>query len=354
MKTKSFICLAAFVIAAIGLQSQDQNYSQFFNNGLYYNPSYAGLFSGIKTYFNYRNQWTNLPYDFKSYNVAVDMSARNMPGAGGIGIIFHHNNEGEGMIKNLYAGLSLSTRIGDRKNNYAIQFGITAAICQKKIDWSGLVFPDQLDGKHGNLYPTNFTEPINSHVIYPDFNFGSIVNYNVENISARFGASIHHIFQPKIGFINTESKLNMKLVAHGDAVIYLDQGLSNRWKKKDYEIAKINPGMIYENQYGLNTFSIGVNGYKSYLYLGIWYRNEDINTVNLNSMVFLTGVNLPFNEVSRVRIMYSYDYIMNQLSATGGTHEISIMFDFRNENIFSGMNGKNKRRSWGKEAWEIF
>jgi len=347
MKTKYFLSLLVFLSTTFCAKSQDQNYSQFFNNSIYYNPAYAGLYNGIRTNFNYRNQWTNLPYDFNSYNVALDMSARGLPGAGGVGLIIHHNNEGEGMIKNLYAGLVLATRIHPNED-YAIQFGITTALAQKKIDWDGLVFPDQLDGKYGNIYSTNFTEPYRSDVIYPDFNFGSVLNYNSEGMNARIGGSIHHIFQPKIGFVNTESQLYMKFVAHADAVIFIENNSTGQRKKGGGgDGARINPGFLFENQNGANSFSLGINAYKSFIYLGLWFRTEDINTQNLNSMVFLTGVNLPFSNDSRIKIMYSYDYVMNKLIAVGGTHEIGIVFEFSNENVFGATSGKGRRTNWG-------
>ena len=353
MKTKYLFSLLVLLSLTFTAKSQDQNYSQFFNNNIYYNPAYAGLYDGVRTYFNYRNQWTNLPYDFKSYNVALDLSARDLPGGGGVGIIVQNNNQGEGMINNLYAGLVLATRIYPN-DNYAIQFGITTAVGQKKIDWNGLVFPDQLDGKHGNVYPSNFTEPYRSNVVYPDFNFGGVLNYNSDKMNARIGGSLNHIFEPNIGFIDNESKLRMKFVAHADAVVYVGSGSSNKGRRGSDQVGKLNPGFLYENQYGANTFSLGISGYKSNIYLGLWFRNEDISDVNLSTMVFLTGVNLPVSDDSRVKIMYSYDYIMNAMLGTGGTHEISVMFEFSNQNIFGATSGKGGRKNYGTEPCSTF
>lgn len=353
MKTKYLLSLIVFLWMSLSLKSQDQNYSQYFNNNIYYNPAYAGLYDGIRTYFNYRNQWTNLPFDFKSYNVAYDMSARNLPGAGGVGFIVHHNNEGEGMIENLYAGLVLSTRIYPSED-YAIQFGVTTAVSQRKISWDGLVFPDQLDARYGNIYTTNFSEPFKSSVVYPDFNFGSVLNYNVDGMNARIGGSVHHIFQPNIGFVDTESKLYMKFVAHADAVIFINDGSSHSWNKGSGGQAKVNPSVFYENQNGANTFSAGINAYKSFLYLGVWFRSEDFSETNLNSMIFLTGVNFPLNNDSRIKIMYSYDYIMNELIATGGTHELSVVFEFSNDNVFGSVSGKGRRHSYRTEPCSTF
>jgi type IX secretion system PorP/SprF family membrane protein len=347
MKTKELIIFVAFLIIATTLKSQDQNYSQFFNNGLYYNPAYTGLFGGVKTFFNYRNQWASLPYDFRSYNVAVDVALPSLPGAGGIGLIFNNNNEGEGMVKNSIVGLLMSARV-NADEDLAIQFGITTALCQKKIDWDGLVFPDQLDGKNGNIYSTNFTEPYRSNVIYPDFNFGTLLYYKSDGLNARFGGAIHHIFQPDIGFLNAESDLPMKFVAHGDLVIPFKS------RRRSSSEPKVNPGILYENQQRANTFSIGINGYLSNLYLGFWYRNEDINTTNLNTLILLTGVSIPFQDESRIKLMYSYDYLINELITTGGSHEISIVFEFNNENIFGSSHGYGKKRNYGTEPCSDF
>jgi len=351
MKKLYLLNLSILIFATLVLKSQDQNYSQFFNNRLYYNPAYAGLYNGVRASFNYRKQWTNIPYDFNSYNVSLDMAVRNLPGAGGVGLIFHHNNEGTGMIKNVYAGIVLSARIYPAEN-YTIQFGITTAVSQRSINWDGLVFPDQLDSKYGNIYSTGFTEPFRGSVVYPDFNFGSVLNYTSESMNARIGGSISHIFQPKIGFVETESQLYMKFVAHADALIFIN-GSSNRRDRRSAGSAKINPGFLYENQNGDNTFSFGINGYKSFVYLGVWFRNEDFNTTNLSTMVYLAGVNFPINDDSRIKIMYSYDYVMNGISI-GSSHEISVIFEFQNSNVMGAAAPGGHRKNWGAESCSPF
>jgi type IX secretion system PorP/SprF family membrane protein len=341
MKARNLLSVCILLFASIWVNSQDQNYSQFFNNGLYYNPAYAGLYDGVRAYFNYRSQWTNLPYDFKSYNVTTDIAVRNLPGFGGIGLIVHNNNEGEGMIKNLIGGLALTARV-NTTNSSSLQFGLTTAICQKKIDYDGLVFPDQLDGKLGNIYPTSFSEPENSSTIYPDFNGGIIFNLNEDKVNFRVGGALHHIFQPKIEFVNTELKMDWKIVGHADAVFYIDKRLGRRDNRDD---ARINPGFLFENQNGANAFSLGMNGYLSFLYLGLWYRNEDFNSTNLSNVIFLSGINININDDSRIRFMYSYDLILNKLSGTGGNHEISIMFEFKNGNLFGTTNQPKNRKN---------
>jgi len=321
-------CLITFL--ALGTRAQDQNYSQFFNNDIYYNPATTGLYLGLRTTANYRNQWTNMPYDFKSYNFSMDIAERALPGAGGLGILVHRNSEGEGLLEYTMAALSLSTRIPVNEN-LITQFGVSAAFAQRQINWDKLVFSDQLDGIHGVSGPSNFAPPDENKVVYPDFNVGTVLNYVNDNVNARVGAAFHHIFTPKIGFIENQSELPMKFVAHSDIMFLISD---NSVHRKNNGETKINPGVMYENQQGASSFSMGINGFKSLIYLGLWYRNEDINTSNVNYLIFMTGVNLPFNSESRIKLMYSYDYVMDKIAASGGSHEISLIIEFDKASMF--------------------
>jgi len=76
--------------------------------------------------------------------------------------------------------------------------------------------------------------------------------------------------------------------------------------------------------------------YKS-LYGGIWYRNSEFSFANAESLVLLLGINTIFNEVSRVKVMYSYDLALDDdLLKTGGAHEISLIFELDNVSLFGG------------------
>jgi hypothetical protein len=78
--------IRAFVILSLAvgsyqLKAQDPLFSQFYNNPIYYNPGYIGLNQGVRTRFNYRDQWTGLPVDFKTYNFSMDIAERAIPGS---------------------------------------------------------------------------------------------------------------------------------------------------------------------------------------------------------------------------------------------------------------------------------
>ena len=50
--------MVVFAAAYLQLKAQDPSFSQFYNNPIYYNPGYIGLNAGLRTRFNYRDQWT--------------------------------------------------------------------------------------------------------------------------------------------------------------------------------------------------------------------------------------------------------------------------------------------------------
>lgn len=84
-KSRFFRAFLIIALAAgfVQLKAQDPLFSQFYNNPIYYNPGYIGLNAGIRTRFNYRDQWTGLPVDFKTYNFSMDIAERAIPGIRG-------------------------------------------------------------------------------------------------------------------------------------------------------------------------------------------------------------------------------------------------------------------------------
>ncbi|MCD4745366.1 MAG: PorP/SprF family type IX secretion system membrane protein, partial [Bacteroidales bacterium] len=322
-KTIHYILLFIFFIFLFinFIKAQDAYYTQFYNNPVYYNPSYVGLYKGLKARLNYRQQWPKLHDDLKAYNFTMDIAERELPGAGGLGFIANTNSAGSGLIKNITSGVIGSVRVPLKK--YLVsQLGITAAFVQKTIDWGDYVFSDQLDNKHGLIYPvSSFSTPSSKKVTYPDFSLGGILNYAKTNINATLGAAIHHIFKPNESYLDLESPLPRKLIIHTDVIIQ-----QRRNPKKGY---KFNPGFMYENQAKISTYNLGMNVSKSSLYAGIWYRNKQSNFFDIQSVNFLVGFNFPLiDENSRLKVMYSYDLILIEPQGTGGSHEISLILGF--------------------------
>jgi hypothetical protein len=104
---------------------------------------------------------------------------------------------------------------------------------------------------------------------------------------------------------------------------------------------KFNPGFQYEKQSEFSTYSIGLNILKSSIYLGAWFRNQTFNFFEAQDAIFTVGVNAPWSKDSRMKIMYSYDYIIqtNLNTAARSSHEISLVFEFDTFSLFGGSGG---------------
>jgi type IX secretion system PorP/SprF family membrane protein len=344
------IFIKAFIIAgAIGLtghlNAQDPIFTQFYNNPLYYNPGTVGLNPGMRMRFNYRDQWPSLPVDFKTYDFSMDVAERNIPGSGGLGIIALSDKAGTGMMKTSMLGLATSVRIPLQENMVA-QVGIMTSFVQKMINWDECVFPDQLDSRFGNIHKTAFDFPDKSKVTYPDFAIGGVyrfteVGMSFANIQGTLGAAMHHVFRPNESFLGLTSPLPRKLVIHGDLVFEIDQSEGNFYNRsRNPKTFKFNPGFNLEKQGDFSTYSIGVNILKSSIYSGVWFRNQTFDFVQSNDLMLALGLYLPFNKDSRIKLMYTYDFILTELRpAAGASHEITIAFEFDEFNLFSGGGG---------------
>ncbi|MCX6247141.1 MAG: PorP/SprF family type IX secretion system membrane protein [Bacteroidetes bacterium] len=347
MKKPIFILffIIGFLLLLSPARGQDPNYSQFFSTPLYYNPAYTGINTGVRARFTFRDQWPNLPVDFRSYYFSADLGDRNLPGSGGLGLIVNSDNEGIGFIKNLSVGLTVGVRIPITAT-VVTQVGIKAAIVQKTLNWNDFVFSDQLSEKYGNIYQSAFVPPDANKKVFPDFGAGGLLQFaNPEgNVTGVAGFAVDHIFKPDESFLSTASApLPRKYVAHLDVVIAAGGGSSSSMYASggSNDPLKINPGIIYQNQDKINSLELGFNMLKYNIYLGGWFKTG-LNNNPSSAIALLAGYRYTFAEDMSIKFMYSYDLMTSgSMQGLGGAHEISLILEFDKLTIFGGGGGVN-------------
>ena len=347
----ALLSLIVLLFITPSIEAQDNQYSQFTMLPMYYNPGYTGLEQGMRAKFAYRRQWVKMPQDFKAMNFNMDIAARGIPGSGGLGIMFDSHNEGGGLIKKNSFALNLAVRI-PIMDNVISQLGISAIFVQKYIDWTRLVFSDQLDENYGNIYTSDFIPPSSNKVNYPDFSIGGLFRFKRDAgkesvVIGTFGLGIHHLFEPNESWISLESKLPVKFVGVMDFQIQPDDN-----SKAARTGFKYNPAFIYMNQGGMDTWSVGMNVYKFPMYVGLWYRTSELQFMNNDALIVLLGVNTNFGGDARMKIVYSYDVMLTDLTkATGGSHEITLIFEMDAMKLFGDNRGRNSGRmaKFGKD-----
>lgn len=339
------IFLFGFLFLLSSVRGQDPNYSQFFSTPLYYNPAYTGINTGVRARFTFRDQWPNLPVDFRSYYFSADLGDRNLPGSGGLGLIVNSDNEGIGFIKNLSVGLSIGVRI-PISATVVSQVGIKASIVQKSLNWDNFVFSDQLSEKYGNIYLSAFVPPDANKKVFPDFGAGGLLQFaNPEgNVTGVAGFAVDHIFRPDEAFLSYSSApLPRKFVAHLDIVIAAGGGASSSMYASggSNDPLKINPGIIYQNQNNMNSLELGFNMLKYNIYMGAWYKSG-VNNLPTSSLALVAGYRYTFAEDMSIKFMYSYDLmVLGSMQGLGGAHEISLILEFDKLSIFGGGGGVN-------------
>jgi len=358
MKNKlifSMICIILTLGQTRTALAQDPLFTQFFSAPLYYNPAFTGIGTGLRARFNYRNQWPNLPVDYRAYYFSADLGDRNLPGSGGIGLMVNSDNDGVGFIHNLEFALNLAVRIPITSFMIA-QVGVKASFKQKTINWNDFIVSDQLNEKYGNIYQTALTHPDANKKSYPDFAAGGILRTTNESgvFQGTLGFSVDHLFQPDESFLQTASApLARKWIAHVDAVFQLgEKGSSSSMGSHGFsDPLKLNPGLIFISQSRFNTLEVGMNLMKFNLYLGGWYKTTVTGAVS-NVLALLAGYNYRFAENMSVRFMYSYDIpISGAMMGTGGAHEISLTLEFSGLQIFGG-NSSGYNRYSSKKGYD--
>jgi type IX secretion system PorP/SprF family membrane protein len=334
-----------FLFSLLSARGQDPNFTQFFSTPLYYNPAYTGINTGIRARFDFRDQWPNLPADFRSYYFSADLGDRNLPGAGGLALYVNSDNEGIAFIKNLSVGLGIGVRI-PISSTVVSQVGIKACVTQKTLNWDDFVYSDQLSEKYGNIYQSSFIPPTSDKKVYPDFGVGGLLQFsNPEgNVSGVAGFAVDHIFRPDEAFMSsTTAPLPRKYVGHLDVVIAAGGGSSSSMYASGggNDPLKINPGIIYQNQNKMSFLQAGFNMLKYNIYLGAWYRTSLGNDAG-TSMALVAGYRYTFAEDMSIKFMYSYDLAMSgNLQGMGGAHEISLVLEFDKLTLFGGGGGVN-------------
>ncbi len=336
------LILEMAVSVALG---QDPNYSQWLNAPLYYNPAFAGLNTGFRARLSCRDQWPNLPVDYKTLYFSGDYGDRNLPGSGGVGLLVNRDNEGVGFIKNLSVSLALAVRI-PVTYNLICQVGLKGGMIQKWLQWSDFVFSDQLSGKYGNISSTQLPEPDNQSRLSPDFGAGGLLQYvNTEgNFTCTAGIAIDHLFQPDQSFISVlKAPLLRKYIGHIDMVISLGNGPNSTQNpvKGFADPLRINPGIIYQNQNNLQSFQAGVNFLKYNIYLGGYFKATSVYGPT-TSLMILAGYRYIISSAANIKFMYSYDLqISKNLQGTGGAHEVSLIIEFKGMQV----PGRNRFRT---------
>lgn len=327
--------LIMLVLITLPTMAQDVFYSQHFANPIYNNPAYVGLSKGMRVRVNGRKAWTKVPGDNYWANFSIDIADRNLPGAGGIGLIVNQGSEGNGYFKTTNVGLIPAVRV-PLAESAVMQFGIMGGIVSKKVDWSNLVFPDQIDGRWGYIGGSAALLPNDYKVVIPTFAVGTVIQFEGNGMVGNLGGAVHHLFESNQSLYENKEPLKRRYVGHFDMVFEVNDYSRYSTARRNF---KINPGVYYQQQAGMQLVSGGLNILFSGVYIGAWYANTFGKESNYADLTLLAGVNVEMTEGSRLKLMYSYDMTVSKYSTFWGpSHEVSLILELDNVFLYRGDN----------------
>jgi type IX secretion system PorP/SprF family membrane protein len=285
--------------------AQDAQFTQFYANPLYLNPAFAGSERCPRICLNFRDEWPAIPGNFVTYSASFDRYVDAL--AGGIGILVEQDKAGSGVVttNNISAIYAYQLNVS---RNFAINAGFQATYHEKSIDESKLSFGDMIDPVRGFVYTTGETILRNT-VSVPDFSAG-ILGYSKELF---FGFSADHLTQPDESFVQGASPLPLKYTIHAGAMIPV-----NTHSTLVEDQFTISPNILFQKQGDFQQLDLGFYAIKGAVVGGFWYRNQD-------AVILLIGI-----DKKSWKFGYSYDVTISKLTlATGGSHELSLIFQFQ-------------------------
>ncbi len=305
-------------VAAVRLNAQDPQMTQFFSAPLYLAPSFAGSSLGSRAVLNFRDQWPAIPGAFVTYMFSLDHNFYKYHS--GAGILFLRDQAGSGKLALTQVSLNYSYNIVfSRFLN--VRPAIAVLFSQRSIDYSRLVFGDQLSLTHG-LTPTVESRFLDNHM-YLDFNFSSVVLYK----NYWGGFNVMHMLQPDQSLINEG-------VSPVPTDFYLFGGgkFSAGPSSASFRNKNILFSFLYKSQGKFDQLDLGVYWENLPFVVGLWYRGLPLKHYapgygNHDAIAIVLGY-----ASDRFKVGYSYDFTVSRLAfKSAGSHEISFAYEFNQD-----------------------
>ncbi len=343
-KLRLFSAVAAASLLPFFSAAQDIHFSQITETPLLLNPALTAMSHDLMATVNYKDQWRSVTSNpFKTFNVAADIALMKKQSGNhmGVGLNVFSDKAGDAAMGTTTGQLHLSGVLAMNDNNL-ISAGIFGGFGQRSLSYQNLYWDNQyvggqLDLSAPSMEPANF-----ANRSYLDMGAGlawysGTGNNTISSNDAwnfTIGAAVHHINKPVYTFYgNTDMRLPMKIVAHGNAQIGI----------KNYSLV-LEPGYVLMFQGGHREINAG-------MLVKYWMQEASVYTGRKKPAAFVLGgyyrfaeaVNLVCGyEIYPVRRGLSNDINLSGLTAASksrGGFEVSLRFMLIDD-------GKSKNKSF--------
>jgi type IX secretion system PorP/SprF family membrane protein len=299
---------------------------------------------------NYRNQWPHITSKFESYSVGGEIY--NPAFQGGLGVFAMNTTEGEGFMRtSQFSVIQSFERVIPKV--VRIRAGYQVGVINKHIDWSRLVFGDELDPIMGQVYQSKAISPEAGGRTFADFTAGFLLDFpkikiGESSIGNMIGVNMSHLTEPDESILGLNSRLPRKYVFnYGMYIPLVEEEMTGRY-------LILYPNVIYEKQRNFETTNIGFYVAKNPMLAGIWYRSRKISDTKRSDAIILNiGLRGDLGKKTSYKMGYSYDFTISGLASnTLGAHEVSLILEFKDAALFTGKGkfGKRKRSNRAQDC----
>jgi type IX secretion system PorP/SprF family membrane protein len=313
MKKCVFILLFVSVLKGFG---QDPEFSQYYAAPLVLNPAFTGTAADHRFMLNHRIQWPSITNGFVTSALSYDYNMESVNS--GVGLMVMTDKAGTANLKSTLINFQYAYKVS-LSDKWVLSSGLNFGVGNRNIDFSKLVFGDQLEFDNDSGIPSD--DPVFSNLqrsTYFDFG-GGILAYNRK---FWLGFSAMHLNNPNRSLVDGEAQIPVKTSVHGGVRIPLYHGVF----KKD-RIAAVMPSFVYKQQGRFDQLDLGTYFLYEPVVIGVWYRGipikqNTLDNVSQDAVVVVLGFQL-----TRFEISYSYDLTVSELGpSSGGTHELALKF----------------------------
>lgn len=275
----------------------------------------------------YRKQWSSfIDKGLVNYSFSFDAPFTSKRVA--LGAIFYNNSASNGAVKNIMGLVSFSYNAYlDHDSKTKIAFGIQAGFGQKSFDPTKHTFDNQyVPGVGFDPTMDNREHFTHTSVMYPDFNFGTLIFKEVKGNKKFFpwiGLSVFHLTEPNESFYESvSSKLSRKYIITTGSIIRTSETFSFM-----PHVLIMNQASVLQFNFG-STFNVDFNKFTTLMFGG-YIRNKDAG-------IAMLGI-----DYDRYTLQFVYDIntsTLNPVTRGFGGYEITLKYlmtgDRRYQNKF--------------------
>ncbi len=345
---RKIICISIFLISSLFSYSQDYSFSQFDLNMMYSNPAFAGYKNNNRILLHRRNQWSGIAEKFNSNILELNLNGKirgsglgrgEISWAGGLYIIANPENS---VFTEYNIGIIPWTFHFQLPRNFFISMGMQNVISFHSLDWSNLLFSDQINdfGPTGNETSASLPAYYKSQNWF-DPSFGFIITkhslfQNRSNQISSIGLAFHHLNRVVESFYNNQtesSRLPIKTTIHaehnGGVPSFISHSFSS-WKifARHEQLGKNK--VMQKNEIGFSTTLASQIPLELGTIYRIGRRISENNLLMSEALIPLIRMRLKTTRDIGMEISYSYDFTSSELHNTNtiSTHEINLNFYF--------------------------